>query len=278
MLARLLLLGAAAALLTSCRVDMAVRVESDEFGAGRIAVTAELDRNAAAAVFAQQSSPVAAVAAPTDAAVGRVQIDDFRRTGWEGPGVVRKADGSARFALFHRFTSVEEANKLLRQVSGSSGPLSDLRITRKRSPWSTVVSLSGKGDFRSGLASFGDERLASATGNGAFGVSDAEVVRQAGADSLDSVFELRVDARLLAAERSWKLPSGASTPVLLSASRTSWATLAGTATAALALIVLVALHFRSNRPGGGAPGPEDDESPRSNSISAAGAVDAVGPS
>ncbi len=278
MVARLLLLGASVVLLTSCRVDMTVRVESDEFGAGRIEVTAELDANAAAAVFPQSSSAEAAAATPTDTAAGRVRIDDFRRTGWEGPGVVRTADGSARFSLFHRFRSVEEANKLLRQVSGPRGPLSDLRITRKRSAWSTAVSLSGKGDFRSGLASFGDERLAAVTGSGAFGVSDAEVVRQAGGDSLDSVFALRVDARLLALERSWKLPSGVSTPVLLSASRTSWATLAGTAAAALALVVLVALHFRSKRPGGGAPGPEDDEFPRVNSIPAAGAVDVVGQS
>ena len=268
--------GAVAVCLSSCRVDMTVRVESDEFGAGRIAVTAELDGDVVAAVFPQSSSPETAVATPTESAAGRVRIDDFRRAGWEGPGLVRKADGSARFSLFHRFTSVEEANTLLGQISGPSGPLADLRITRKRSPWSTSVLLSGTGDFRNGFASFGDEGLASVTGNGAFGISEAEVVRQAGADSLDSVFALRVDARLLAAERSWKLRSGVATPVFLSASRTSWATVAGTAAAVVALIVLVALHFRSNRPARRVTVSEEDESASVNSMSAAGVVDVVG--
>ena len=255
---------------------MTVRVESDEFGAGRIAVTADLDRNAAAAVFPLPSSPESNSAAPTDGALGRVRIDDFRRAGWEGPGVVRNADGSARFSLFHRFTSVTEANALLRQLSGPSGPLADLQVTRNRSPWSTTISISGPGDFRSGLTSFGDEQLASLTGNGAFGVSEAEVVRQAGRESLDSVFALRVDARLLTAERSWKLPFGAATPVSLSASRTSWATIAGTAAAALALMVFVALQLRSNRSGGADPDAGDNVSVSEETMAASGTVDSVG--
>ncbi len=250
--------GAIAVCLSSCRVDMTVRVESDEFGAGRIAVRADLDRNVAAAVFPPSPSAESGSAASTEGAASRVRIDDFREAGWEGPGLVRNADGSARFSLFHRFTSVTQANALLRQLSGPSGPLADLRITRHRSPWSTTVSLSGPGDFRSGLSSFGDEQLASVTGNGAFGVSEAEVVRQAGGESLDSVFALRVDARLLTAERSWALPSGVATPVVLSASRTSWATIAGTAAAALALVAFLALQLRSNRSGGGDPDADDD--------------------
>lgn len=276
LLARLLVFGTVAACLSSCRVDMTVRVESDEFGAGRIAVTADIDRNAATAVFPQPSSPDSNSAAPTDGAVGRVRIDDFRRAGWEGPGIARNADGSARFSLFHRFTSVTEANALLRQLSGPSGPLADLQVTRSRSPWSTTISISGPGDFRSGLTSFGDEQLASLTGNGAFGVSEAEVVRQAGRESLDSVFALRIDARLLTAEQSWKLPIGAATPFSLSASRTSWATIAGIAAAALALMVFVALQLRSNRSGGADTGVDDDASTSVESVSAAGTVDSVG--
>ena len=273
---RLLVFGTVAACLSSCRVDMTVRVESDEFGAGRIAVTADLDRNAAAAVFPQPSSPESISAAPADGAAGRVRIDDFRQAGWEGPGIVRNADGSARFSLFHRFTSVTEANALLRQLSGPNGPLADLQVTRKRSPWSTTISISGPGDFRSGLTSFGDKQLASLTGNGAFGVSEAEVVRQAGRESLDSVFALHVDARLLTAERSWQLPIGLTTPFSLSTSRTSWATIAGTAAAVLALMVFVALQLRSNRSGGEDPDAGDDVSVSDETMAAPGTVDAVG--
>ena len=286
-LARLLAFGTMAMCLSACRVDMTVRVESDEFGAGRIAVTADLDRDAAAAVVPQTSS--SGSAATTAAVAGPVRIDDFRRAGWEGPGIVRKADGSARFSLFHRFTSVAEANTLLGQLSGPGGPLSDLRVTRNRSPWSTTISLSGPGDFRSGLSSLGDERLASITGNGAFGVSEAEVVRQAGGKSLDSVFSLRVDARLLRAERSWKLPSGASTPVALSSSTTSWATIAAAAAATLALLAFGALSFRSHRADAHESGLYDDAdddvdddddgaSTGGKTSPAPATVDAVGPS
>ena len=172
-------------------------------------------------------------------------------------------------------------------LSGPGGPLADLRVTRNRSPWSTTISLSGPGDFQSGLSSLGDERLASVTGNGAFGVSEAEVVRQAGGGSLDSVFSLRVDARLLRAERSWKLPSGAATPVALSSSTTSWATIAATAAATLALLAFGALSFRSHRADAQESGPHDDAdddvdddgaSTGGKTSAAPATVDAVGPS
>ena len=275
-LARSLVFGTVAVCLSSCRVDMIVRVESDEFGAGRIAVTADLDRNAAAAVFPQTSTAEPNSATSTEGSTSRVRVDDFRKAGWEGPGLVRKADGSARFALVHRFSSVTQANALLGQLSGPNGPLADLQITRNRSPWATTISLKGPGDFRSGLSAFGDEQLASVTGSGAFGVSEAEVVRQAGGKSLDSVFSLRVDARLLAAERAWSLPSGVATPVSLSASRTSWATIAGTAAAVLALVAFVALQLRSNRSGGGDPDAGDDPAASVATMPAPGNVDAVG--
>lgn len=255
---------------------MIIRVESDEFGAGRIAVTADLDRNAAAAVFPPTSTAEPNSASTTEGSTSRVRVDDFRKAGWEGPGIVRKADGSARFALVHRFTSVTEANALLEQLSGPNGPLADLHITRNRSPWATTISLSGPGDFRSGLSSFGDEQLASVTGSGAFGVSEAEVVRQAGGKSLDSLLSLRVDARLLAAERTWSLPSGVATPVSFSASRTSWATIAGAAAAALALVVFVALQLRSNRSGVGDLDADDDPAASATTMPAPGNADAVG--
>lgn len=262
------MLGAASMFLSSCRVEMTVRVESDEFGKGRIAVTADLDRDAAAAVFPQQSLTAPESGGSTEATASRVRIDDFRRAGWEGPGIVRNADGSARFSLLHRFTSVAEANALLGQLSGPNGPLADLRISRSRSPWSTTVSLTGPGDFRGGLSSFGDERLAAVTGSGAFGVSEAEVLRQAGGESLGAVFGLRVDARLLSAERSWALPPGATTPVSLSGSRTSWATIAGAVAAAFALLAFVVLQLRADRSG--------DDDPRDDGAAEAGGAEAGG--
>ncbi len=236
--------------LSSCRIDMAVRVESDEFGAGRVSVTAALDRDVAAALLpARSADGASSQPTPPD----RMQLDDLRKAGWEGPGLVRNADRSAQFALSHRFSTVREANALLDQLSGPSGPLADLELQRTRSPFSTTLRLSGPGDFRAGLASFGDAQIATVTGNGPLGLGDAELIRQAGAASIDEVFALRVDAQLIDSTRTWKLPVGKATPFAMQASSTSWGTIGGGVGALGAAVTLLVLRVRSKRSVSAAP-------------------------
>ena len=235
--------------VSGCRVEMVVRIDSDELGAGRISVTAELDRDVAVAVLAPSSAnTIAASEAQATQPVARIQLEDVRQAGWEGPGLVRNADESARFALSHRFRNVAEANALIDQMSGARGPLAGLRLERTRTPLSTSITLSGPGNFRDGLAAFGDDQLTSATGNGPFGLTDAEVLRQSNGASLDDVFSLRLDANLIDKQKSWRLPIGSATQVRSGARSTSWATIGGGVGALGAVIALVVLQRRSGRP------------------------------
>jgi hypothetical protein len=234
----------AAGLLSACRVDLTVLVEADELGAGRIDVRAVLDRASAAAVLPPAVAPLAPGAAPvtTTTVVPRIRLDDLRRAGWDGPGLVRRADGTALFTLGHRFTTVQEANTLLAQLSGPDGPFAGLRLRRTRSPWSTSVTLEGAGDFSAGLGSFGDAAMATTTGGGPFGIVDAEVLRQAGATKLGDVFDLRLEGNVIGRSSSWTLTPGRPTPVRLAAQSLSWATIAGTGGAVAALVAFVALR------------------------------------
>ena len=239
----------AVAVLGACRVDMAVKVESDELGAGRITVRAVLDETAAAAFLgprgATPGSAVTGAVSTTVATVDRLRVDDLRRSGWDGPGLVGRADGTALVALGHRFTTVDEANTLLKQLSGPDGPFARLRLGRSRSPWATTISLTGPGDFRNGLAAFGDAKLGSTTGGGPFGISEAEVLRQAGASKLSDVLTVRLDGQLLDRTSTWTFVPGAATPIALSSRRISWAAIAAAASAVLALAAFVLLGRRS---------------------------------
>ncbi len=245
-----------AALLGACRVDMTVKVESDELGAGRITVRAILDTAVAKAFLGPRGvtpgSGGAGTASTTVAPGDRLRVDDLRRSGWDGPGLVGRADGTALFSLGHRFTTVAEANSLLTQLSGPEGPFAKLRLDRSRSPWATTISLTGPGDFRSGLAAFGDPQLAATTGGGPLGITEAEVLRQAGASKLSEVLSVRLDGQLVDRHSTWTFTPGTTTAVALSVKRISWAAIAAAATAFVALVIFVVLRRRSGPAGDGA--------------------------
>lgn len=173
-----------------------------------------------------------------------VRIDDLRKAGWEGPGVQRRADGSATFSVHHRFTTVREGNELLAQLSTPDGPFGQLTLRRQRSPLNTTITLQGPGDFRQGLASFGDAKLAQLTGSGAFGVTDAEVLRQADAASIDDVLRVTVVSELVGSRASWQLPVGKATPMSASGRQRHWATIGGFGAAIVTLALYVGLRSR----------------------------------
>lgn len=234
---------------------MTVKVESDELGAGRITVRAVLDVAAATAFLGPRgavsssvpSSAIAGTPTTTLAPVDRLRVDDLRRSGWTGPGLVGRVDGTGVFALDHRFTTVGEANALLAQLSGPDGPFARLRLGRSRSPWATTITLIGPGDFRRGLASFGDAKLGETTGGGAFGITEAEVLRQARASKLSDVLSVRLDGQLLDRVSTWTFTPGATTPVALHARRISWAAIAAATAALLALVAFVLLRRHANK-------------------------------
>lgn len=221
-------------LLSGCRVDVSVTITSDSFGAGQIAVDALLDRDASTTF-----------AGPVEQTAERIDIADLRQAGWEGPGLQRRTNGST-FSLRHRFTTVDEANGLLAQLSATDGPFGQLTLTRTRSLISTTVTLRGPGDFRRGLDAFGDAKIAALTGSGAFGLSETEVLRQTNAAHINDVLAIKVASDLVGTRAAWTLPAGKATPIRASGQQTQWATIGGAAAALATLVLLVALRNRKD--------------------------------
>ena len=111
------------------------------------------------------------------------------------------------------FASSEDANAALASLTGADGPLRDLRVEQTRSPVMTRTRLRGSIDLRSGLAAFGDDRLAQLTGTRA-GLP-AEQLQAIPADALD----LTVRAELAGAGRpsTWRALPGRRVPVAAAA-------------------------------------------------------------
>ena len=235
--------------------SLTVTVLSDALGAGRISVDAILDRDAASAftlpvtpTTASMSLTTASTPSPASVAVERLRVGDLRRAGWEGPGLQVRANGSATFSVYHRFTTVAEANKLLAQLSRRDGPFGQLTLRRQRSPLATTITLRGPGDFRQGLAAFGDAKLAQLTGSGAFGVTDAEVLRQTGAASIDGVLRITVVTDLVGSRASQKLSVGKATPLSASGRQRHWVAAGGFGAAIVTLALYVGLRRRKETP------------------------------
>ena len=227
-------------LLSGCKVDVTVTIASDSLGAGRVVLDAVLDLDAASAF----AGPVGQSADRID----RIDLADLRKAGWEGPGLQRLTTGSATFSLHHRFTTTDEANALLAQLSATDGPFGQLTLTRSRSPMFTTITLRGPGDFRRGLDAFGDAKIAALTGSGAFGLSETEVLRQTNAADINDVLMVKVMSDLVGTRATWSLPVGKATPIRSSGQQTQWATIGGAAAALATLALFVALRSRTDAP------------------------------
>jgi hypothetical protein len=256
--------------LTGCKVSITVDVRSDDLGAGEVAVTAELDRDATSALVVVQPTSVPVAVAPVSAAEPsgsvpdatltlptttvpgltgadsgtRLNLADFRSNGWTGPGLSPRADGTSSFNLSHPFSSVAEANSLLASLSGTDGPLADLRLKRNRSFVGTTITLVGPGNFTKGLAGFGDARIATVTNSGPFGLTDKEVLRQSGATSLDKVIAINVVSNLNGNRSTAALPVGKATPIAMSGRSWAWATIASFSAGILGIVAFLSLRSR----------------------------------
>ena len=234
-------LGVGLLLLSGCKVDVTVTIASDSLGAGRVVLDAVLDLDAASAF----AGPVGQSADRIDR-IDRIDLADLRKAGWEGPGLQRRTTGSATFSLHHRFTTTDEANALLAQLSATDGPFGQLTLTRSRSPMFTTITLRGPGDFRRGLDAFGDAKIAALTGSGAFGLSETEVLRQTNAADINDVLMVKVISDLVGTRATWSLPVGKATPIRSSGQQTQWATIGGAAAAVATLALFVALRSRTD--------------------------------
>ena len=104
-------------------------------GSGTVTVTAVLDADA-----------VKAVEAGGGKLEDRVRLTDLAAAGWTSTWT-RAADGSAQLELRKHFASVDEVAGIMREISGTTGPLRDVTVTREQGLVSTHYSVHGSLDL-----------------------------------------------------------------------------------------------------------------------------------
>jgi hypothetical protein len=212
--------------LSACRTDAKISLRSDKAGAGLVAVDLSLDRDATIGLGAGES---------------RLLTKDLSAGGWAVGGVVPADSGGSTIHAEKPFSNVQEANAILRELTGPTGPLSSVKLVRKKTIAGVELELSGTVDLSKGLGSFGDDQLKALTGSSSkLGIDDAEVARQAGTD-LKSAFHFVLSAELLEMSNRWDVALGEQKPVSLKASRFAYETLVGLAAVVVAFIGLVLL-------------------------------------
>ena len=229
----------ASVVFSGCRTDLEVVVRSSLMGSGSVQVVATLDDDAAKAI------------GPAKRALA---VGDLASSGWAVRGVQPGSSGGVVIRAERAFANVAQANAVLRQLSGPTGPLPRLQLSRSRGIFSQSVSLDGTADLRSGLSAFGDAKLKELLGSSsALGLEDGEVRRQAGVP-LAAAFHFRLAAALNGDPTvRWTVPFGQSVAIRAHSSEWAWATLAS----ALAVLVgLAGLGWLLRRPGGPGVGAE----------------------
>ena len=218
--------------LTGCRTNATVGIQSNEHGRGLVSVDVTLDREATRGLGTGSD---------------RLVVTDLAASGWAVDGVEPTDNGGSSIHLEKAFTSVGQANAILTQLTGDTGALSALRLERKQTLTGLRVSLTGNVDLRKGLGSFGDAGLKTVTGSSSdLGIDDAEVARQAGAP-LNDAFRFALTADLLDTSKRWKLAIGSQTPVALVVKRFAYEIVAGVAAMIVAVVGLIWLLFSLRR-------------------------------
>ena len=274
---RLVLLGALVALAaTACQVRTTVAVDVANDGSGTVEVAVGLDADAVGRLPDLDDDGRSTVA---DLA-GLVRTDDLAAAGWQvsDPEADPSADdGAVWIRATKPFGTPEEAGRVLGEITGSDGPLRDLRLDRDESFGGTRFTFEGTADLSGGLEAFGDEGLAAVLDGEVLG-QDAAAIEQELGQPLADMFSLEISADLPGDSTPgvWA-PVLGGPPVEMAATGTvrDWwvlglATLAAACGLALVALLLVRVLRRGRVPAGRpamsseAPaGPTDDNVPTS---------------
>jgi hypothetical protein len=132
-----------------CRLDTKVDVAANPDGSGAVSVTATADADLV------RRAPNAIIEFSTA---------DAQAAGWETVGVQKPADGTRVITLTKRFGTPEEADKVLAELSGASGPFSALHLTQKRSFGDIKTSLTGNASLEGGVGALSDSAIVALLG------------------------------------------------------------------------------------------------------------------
>jgi hypothetical protein len=130
--------------LAGCKVDTTVSIRVHPDGTGVVTVTAVLDPEA-----------VQAVESGGGKLEDRVRLGDLGSAGWTVGAWQRAANGSAQVVLRKPFQSPAEVAGIMREISGTAGPLRNVTVVRDQGPFSTHYEVKGSLDLatlQTGLA------------------------------------------------------------------------------------------------------------------------------
>jgi hypothetical protein len=138
-----------AAVLSSCRLDVDVRMRVAPDGTGELTVEAVAD---------------AAVVAQAPGLAEDLRFDDATAAGWTVDGPTPTEDGGLRVTLTHPFASAEEASNLLASLGPPFTNVTLQRVVSPEDPDEVTVTLAGQLQLTGGFEAFADADLLGATG------------------------------------------------------------------------------------------------------------------
>ncbi len=217
--------------LGGCRTDVNVTVQSDKEGSGRVSIEVLLDKGAAAVLRDRQPGLV---------------FDDLTKAGWSVGGPADVGDGAMRILADHAFANPDQANQLLKSLTGTTGAFSSVTVKRTSVYVASTISITGNVDLSKGLSSFGDDKLRALTNSASnLGIDDAEIERQA-KTPVATAFQMVMKTDVDGTSKTWKIPLGKKTPINVSEQSIGTDVIATFLTGCSALVGLLLL-WRSGR-------------------------------
>jgi uncharacterized protein len=263
---RLVLLGVLVVLTASaCQVRTTVAVDVAKDGSGTVEVAVGLDADAV-----ERLPDLDDDGRSTAADLARlVRTDDLTAAGWQVSNPAADPsldDGVVWVRATKPFGTPEEAGRVLSEITGTAGPLRELRIDRHDSFGRTRYTFDGTADLSGGLEAFGDEGLAAALGGEVLGQDTAAIEQELGRPLAD-MFSLEISAHLpgTASDAAWA-PVLGGRPVDMAATGTvrDWPVLVFTAVAlacGLALVIVLIVRVLRRRPASVDRPPMSSEAP-----------------
>lgn len=225
-------------LLAGCKVDAALSVRVRDEGSGVVRATVRLDRTARALLAPPGTDPR-----------DRLRLDDLRAAGWRIRWTVRGDRGPVTVRLAKPFTRPADAGRVVAELTGPSGLLRDVTVTRDGGPLRTGWSFAARTGARPAVGLAADPELVAALP--ARG-GDAGVTERWLTDRLQRALRAHLVVDLPAgAPRRWPLGDGTARTVALATSRVRVGRVltlgAGVAAGSVALGVGIAGEARRRR-------------------------------
>ena len=127
-----------------CRLDANVTVKVDRDGSGAVTLLAVADKD---------------LVGRAGNALADLRFDDATNAGWTVEGPTATSSGGRQISLTKPFHTQAEADRILVELSGPSGPLHNVKLDQRRTFANITTKLTGEIGLDNGVAGLGDDEL-----------------------------------------------------------------------------------------------------------------------